>query len=709
MQLFLNPVEKSCPLYLLATANWINSKEENIKLHFSLQPTAAKLMDGSSSITEPLDILNRLGESFNLFGKNEEEKKEVDLWLADAIKLFSTKDFNQLKNSFAKLDSHLKIKSFIVGYQVTLADIMLFCLISEVAIWARYRKDGKESELGIEVSRWWNYLNTFKALSEASSQLKQEGNQLKGKKKDQGKFEIGLDESWKGKVVTRFPPEPSGYLHIGHAKAVMLNQYFAQEYDGKMLIRFDDTNPSKEKQEFEDSILEDLALLDITGCKVSHTSDFFDKILEFAEKLIKNGDAYCDNTPKERMSEERYNGIPSKNRDLSVEENLSLFEEMKLGSKSGLEYCLRAKMSVDNPNKALRDPVIFRCNLTPHQQTGTKYKLYPTYDFACPIVDSLEGVTHTLRTNEYHDRNPQFYWFIEKLGLRKPIIWDYGKVNFIYTLLSKRKLAWFVEQGLVTGWDDPRMPTVRGIRRRGLTVEALREYILMQGASQATVKLEWDKLWSLNKRIIDPIVPRYSALESSNLCKVKVLGMTENYTKKVPKHKKNPDCGEKSVVYSANLYLEQSDVKDLVFDEEVTFMDWGNMIAKKIEKEDSLVTYVEFEMNLEGDFKKTKKKLTWLSQEITVDLKLLDYDFLISKKELDDGDELKDVLTPVTEFVTDAVGDRNLKELKQGDILQIERKGYFICDSNDENGLKLILIPDGRQKSISSKAEKGKK
>jgi len=225
------------------------------------------------------------------------------------------------------------------------------------------------------------------------------------------------------------------------------------------------------------------------------------------------------------MREERGQGIASKRRDATVEENLLRFGEMTKGTKEGVRWCLRAKMSVDNPNKAMRDPVIYRCNLDPHHRTGyapsrltlsqlltpfrSKWKVYPTYDFACPVVDVLEGVTHALRTIEYRDRNPQYHWIIEALGLRAVNIWDFSRLNFVYTLLSKRKLRWFVDEGLVSGWDDPRFPTVRGIRRRGMTVEALTQFMLSQGPSQAIVSLEWDSIWVLNKKIIDPIAPRF--------------------------------------------------------------------------------------------------------------------------------------------------------------------------------------------------------
>ncbi|KAJ2516294.1 glutamate--tRNA ligase, partial [Coemansia sp. RSA 1937] len=209
-----------------------------------------------------------------------------------------------------------------------------------------------------------------------------------------------------GQVITRFPPEPNGFLHIGHAKAALLNEYFARSHNGKLIVRFDDTNPNKEKAEFEESITEDLRLLGIHGDVVTHTSDHFQTIYEYALKMINKGLAYADDTPHETMKEERMNGIASQRRDQSVEENLQRFELMRQGTEEGLTWCLRAKMSVDNPNKAMRDPVIFRCNLTPHHRTGTLWKIYPTYDFCCPIVDSIEGVTHALRSMEYRDRNP---------------------------------------------------------------------------------------------------------------------------------------------------------------------------------------------------------------------------------------------------------------------------------------------------------------
>ena len=266
--------------------------------------------------------------------------------------------------------------------------------------------------------------------------------------------------------MTRFPPEPSGYLHIGHAKAALLNDHFAHEKsNGTLICCFDDTNPSKESQEFQDTILADLGLMKIRPDKVTYSSDYFKHLYDSCVQLLKAGKAYADDTEREQMQAERRHGIASKRRESSIAENLQHFEDMKAGSEEGVNWCVRAKISVNEPNKALRDPVIYRCNLQPHHRTGRTWNVYPSYDLCTPVLDSLEGVTHALRTNEYRDRNPQYAWIQRALGIREVEVCDFARMNFVRTVLSKRKLTKLVEIGAVSGWADPRMPTVRGIVR----------------------------------------------------------------------------------------------------------------------------------------------------------------------------------------------------------------------------------------------------
>jgi glutamyl-tRNA synthetase len=474
-----------------------------------------------------------------------------------------------------------------------------------------------------------------------------------------------------------------------------LNDYFAHElYKGTMLLRFDDTNPSKEKQEFEDSIIEDLALMGIKPDKTSYTSDHLELLHQYCVRIIEEGNAYADDTTQEVMRDQRMNGIASARRDRPVEESLAILKEMMAGTEVGLQNCIRAKMSVDNPNKAMRDPVIYRCNLTPHHRTGTKWKAYPTYDFACPIVDSHEGVTHALRTTEYTDRNPQYEWFLEKLNLRHVYVWDFARMNFIRTFLSKRKLTKLVEAGKVWGWDDPRMPTIRGVRRRGMTVPALRDFILKQGPSRNIVNMDWSMFWNANKKEIDKVAPRHTAVDKKDTVTATIIGGPEKpYTEDKPKHNKNPAVGTKKVAYSNKIILDQEDVKLFKQDEEITLMNWGNAIVRKINGSDP-VTSIELELHLEGDVKKTEKKVTWLSTEgqSLVPATCVDFDYLITKDKLEEEDNWEDFLTPETEFRSEALVDSNLLDVAEGDIIQLERKGYYRVDKAPADGQPAVLF-----------------
>jgi glutamyl-tRNA synthetase len=491
-----------------------------------------------------------------------------------------------------------------------------------------------------------------------------------------------------------------------------LNDFFAHEkYKGTLILRFDDTNPIKEKQEFQDAIVEDLALMDIKADKLSYTSDYFQQLFDYAVKMIKDGTAYADDTLQEKMRDERMNGVASERRDSSVEDNLAHFEEMKKGTVEGLRWCIRAKMSVDDPNKAMRDPVIYRCSPEVHHRTGDTWKIYPTYDFCCPIVDSIEGVTHALRTTEYNDRDAQYQWFIKTLGLRGVYNWGFARLNFVRTLLSKRKLTKIVDSGFVWGWDDPRMPTVRGVRRRGVTIPALREFILKQGPSKNIVNLDWFSFWATNKKYIDPIASRFTAIAESAKVPVTIVGAREGViTEEKDKHAKYTDLGKKKVVFSKNVVIEQEDAASFAQDEEITLMNWGNAIVRNIShsinplaKPSGLktVTGVELELHLQGDVKKTSKKVTWLSTDQNlVPVELVDFDYLITKDKLEEGDELEQFLNPNTENRVKALADCNVAELKVDDVFQFDRKGYFRIDKAFAHGEAAVAfqIPTGRGK-----------
>jgi len=440
--------------------------------------------------------------------------------------------------------------------------------------------------------------------------------------------------------------------------------------------------------------------------KTSYSSDYFQEMYDYCVHIIKIGKAYADDTEQEEMRDQRMKGLPSARRDATVETNLAHLSEMKSGSVEGIKWCIRAKMSVDNPNKAMRDPVIYRCNPQPHHRTGTTWKIYPTYDFCVPILDSLEGVTHALRTNEYRDRNPQYNWFQDVLQLRKVHIWDFARMNFVRTLLSKRKLTKFVDSGLVWGWDDPRFPTIRGIRRRGMTIGALREYILKQGPSRNIVNLDWTLFWATNKKYIDPVAPRYTAINKAQAVTATIKGARATpHTEDKPKHNKNPDLGTKKVAYSQTILIEQDDAQSFALDEEITLMNWGNAIVRHISHTLNplslhTVTSLSLDLNLPGDVKSTSKKITWLATEgqELIPVQMVEFDFLICKDKIEEEENYEDFLTERTEFRTEGVADGNVAGLEVGDVIQFERKGYFRVDRAFAHGEPAVLfgIPTGK-------------
>ncbi|MCJ1398874.1 hypothetical protein MMC11_002075 [Xylographa trunciseda] len=706
----------SIPALLVATL--ANNKDPNASITIDFQD-AETLQSGSK---ESVEFVPKSGDSIHgsenvvsylakMYSRlaidpspaQKERESHITEWLGRTTSLYST-DFKSVEAPMQELDAHLTLRSYLVGYTVTMADFSTWGAIRGNRVAYAAIKKGSM----VNLCRWFRFIEeTNPWVPDAVQSLNQAAHEKKAAKSKEGaSYDIALPDTDKG-VVTRFPPEPSGYLHIGHAKAALLNDYFAHEaYKGTLICRFDDTNPSKEKEEFQDAIVQDLALMGIVPDRTSYSSDYFQEMYDYCLHIIKIGKAYADDTEQMTMRDERMNGIASKRRDESVELNLARLEEMKKGTEEGVKWCIRAKMSVDNPNKAMRDPVIYRCNPTPHHRTASTWKIYPTYDFCVPILDSLEGVTHALRTIEYRDRNPQYDWFQEVLALRKVHIWDFARMNFVRTLLSKRKLTKFVDQGLVMGWDDPRFPTIRGIRRRGMTIGALREYILKQGPSRNIVNLDWTLFWATNKKYIDPIAPRHTAIAQSHAVTATIKGArTAAYTEDKPKHGKNPDLGTKKVAYAPTILIEQEDAQSFAQDEEITLMNWGNAIVRKISHSInplslSTVTGLELDLNLTGDVKTTSKKVTWLATEgqELIPVEMVDFDFLITKDKIEEDENFEDFLTPQTEFRTTGWADCNVANLQMGDVIQFERKGYFRVDKAFQHGEPAVLfaIPTGK-------------
>ncbi|RZC48856.1 hypothetical protein C5167_017274 [Papaver somniferum] len=670
-----------------------------------------------------LRYLGRVSSLPNFYGQNAFESGLIDEWLEYSCVLSVGSEF---ENACKHVDSHLSLRSFLVDHHLSVADIAIWSgLAGSGQRWESLRKSAKKY---MNLIRWFNSIaEEFKELldevlsayvgkrgvekpavikaKETEQNVKATNTETndKGKAASRATFEVDLPDAKVGEVCLRFAPEPSGYLHIGHAKAALLNLYFAQRYNGRIIIRFDDTNPSKESNEFVESLLIDIKTLGIKCDVVTYTSDYFPQLMDMAEKLIREGKAYVDDTPREQMKIERMDGIESQSRSNTPEKNMELWKEMIAGSERGLQCCLRGKLDMQDPNKALRDPVYYRCNPVPHHRIGDKYKIYPTYDFACPFVDAIEGITHALRSSEYHDRNAQYYRILGDMGLRGVQIYEFSRLNMVYTLLSKRKLLWFVVNGKVDGWDDPRFPTVQGIVRRGLKIEALIQFILEQGASKNLNLMEWDKLWTINKKIIDPVCARHTAvLEERRVMLTLIDGPEKPFVRILPRHKKFEGAGTKATTYAKRIWLDNADASLITVGEEITLMDWGNAIIKEIKKDqDGIVTNMTGVLHLEGSVKTTKLKLTWLAEmDELVNLSLVELDHLITKKKLEENEDFVDVLNPCTKKEILAIGDSNIRNLKQGEIIQLERKGYFRCDVpfiRPSKPVVLIAIPDGRQ------------
>jgi glutamyl-tRNA synthetase len=646
---------------------------------------------------------------------------QIDEWCGFSDRI-GTVDGNNDDASLAvlsDLNSHLTLRTFAAAHHVTLADVALWHSVR------RLRADAdafaNKNKL-MHLRRWFAHCNALplvagSATGTAARSVAQTKQRVVTKAGAMGSFDK-IEVSGVA-IVTRFPPEPSGFLHIGHVKAAMLNNAYARSTPGGRLhCRFDDTNPEKEKVEFENAILDDLASIDIRPDTVSHTSDFFGKFIEFAEKFIRDGNAYVDFTPQDAMRDQRRDGVESECRAHSVDENLRLWGEMVEGSTLGLTCVVRAKIDMKCANLAMRDPALYRCKLAPHHRTGSKFKVYPMYDFACPIIDSLEGITHALRSSEYTSRNPLYEWVAEKAGLRVPKIEDFSRLNFEYVLLSKRKLQKLVEMGVVSGWDDPRFPTIRGILRRGIEVSVLREFILAQGASKNNVCMTMDKLWVLNKDALDKFVHRHVALPSANIVPVTLVGgdgvPTGIDIRPVEKHPKRPELGSFASVFASTLWLAADDVALLAENEEVTLIKWGNAVVTAIKRDAAgRAVAVEARLNLSGDVRATKQKLTWLprigdgtpghDQGHLVDVQMHEYGFLITVPTLGEFDDFEKCINRSSELVTRAFGAPSMRALNKGDKIQVMRNGYYRVDApaTSKSPLVLIKIPDGSRSALS--------
>ena len=531
-----------------------------------------------------------------------------------------------------------------------------------------------------------------------------------------------------GRVHTRFPPEPNGYLHIGHAKAIYLDFGLAAEFGGKCNLRFDDTNPSKEETEYVESIQEDIRWLGYEWDHLYYASDYFGQLYEWAIKLIKDGKAYVDDLSADEIREYRGTltepGRNSPSRDRSVEENLDLFERMKKGEFPDGTLTLRAKIDMSSPNLNMRDPVMYRILHTSHHRTGSEWCIYPMYDFAHGQSDSIEQITHSICTLEFEAHRPLYNWYIEQLGIFPSQQYEFDRLNITYTLLSKRKLLKLVQEGYVAGWDDPRMPTLSGMRRRGYTPEAIRNLAGNVSVSKTVNTIQLSLLEHFVREDLNKRAARVMAV-------LRPLKVTiENYPDDLVEEMdaiNNPEdetMGTRKVPFSKVLYIEQDDFREdppkqyfrLAPGREVRLR-YGYFITCKEAIKDERGNVIELRCTYDPatrggnapDGRKVKSTIHWVSAAHSIDFEARLYDNLFMKEnpnEAEEGQDFTANLNPASlEVLTGAKVEPSVKGAAPGSRYQFERLGYF-CVDRDSSERNLVFNRTIGLRDTWSKIEK---
>ncbi len=520
---------------------------------------------------------------------------------------------------------------------------------------------------------------------------------------------------FKPPVVTRFPPEPNGYLHIGHAKSICLNFGIAREFGGRCHLRFDDTNPEKEEEEYVRAIMEDVRWLGFDwGEHLYYASDYYDQLYNWAVQLIKMGKAYVCDLSADEVREYRGTltepGRESPYRNRSVEENLDLFERMRRGEFPEGSRTLRAKIDMASPNLNLRDPVMYRIMKVPHHRTGDKWCVYPTYDWAHGQSDSIEGVTHSICTLEFEDHRPLYDWFLEQLGVHHPRQIEFARLNLTYTVMSKRRLLELVQGGYVSGWDDPRMPTIAGLRRRGYTPESIRMFCERVGVGKAETVVAIELLEDcvredLNKRanrVMAVLKPLKVVIENYPEGKVEELEAVNN--------PEDPSAGTRKVPFSREIYIEEDDFREepppkyyrLAPGREVRlryayFIKCVGVIKDENGKVKELrCTYDPATRGGDApDGRKVKATIHWVSAKHAVDAEVRLYDRLFLKPDPDDvpeGMDWKANLNPNSLVVLKGCKvEPSLRNCRPGDRFQFERQGYFCADIKECTTQRLVF------------------
>ncbi|CZF77521.1 glutamine--tRNA ligase [Grimontia marina] len=503
-------------------------------------------------------------------------------------------------------------------------------------------------------------------------------------------------------VHTRFPPEPNGYLHIGHAKSICLNFGIAQDYQGQCNLRFDDTNPEKENIEFVESIKNDVNWLGFQwDGEVCYSSDYFDRLHGYAVELIEKGLAYVEELSAEEIREYRGTltepGKHSPYRDRSVEENVALFEKMKNGEFAEGKACLRAKIDMASPFMVMRDPVLYRVRFVHHHQTGDKWCIYPMYDFTHCISDAIEGITHSLCTLEFQDNRRLYDWVLENITIEcQPRQYEFSRLNLEYTVMSKRKLSQLVSENLVNGWDDPRMPTISGLRRRGYTPASIREFCKRIGVTKQDNTIEMSSLESCVRDDLNENAPRAMAVLDPIKLVIENYAESKIETLNAPNHPNKPEMGEREIPFSREIWIEAEDFREeankkykrLVLGKEVRLRNAYVVKAERCDKDaDGKITtvYCTYDPETLGkdpsDGRKVKGVIHWVSADAGVEAEFRLYDRLFTQPNPGAADDFAATINPESLKVVNGYVEPSLKVAEAEQGYQFERMGYFCADS----------------------------
>ncbi len=521
-----------------------------------------------------------------------------------------------------------------------------------------------------------------------------------------------LESGKHSQIVTRFPPEPNGYLHVGHVMSICLNFGVADETDGLTFLRFDDTNPGKESEEYVQAIERDVRWLGFSwGDRLSHASDYFDQLYAYAERLIEMGVAYVDSLSAEEIRE--YRGTltePGKNsphRERSVDENMDLFRRMRAGEFADGEHLLRAKIDMASPNMNLRDPALYRIRHVSHQHTGDKWCIYPMYDFAHTMSDAIEGITHSLCTLEFEDHRPLYDWLLDQLQPEhRPRQIEFSRLNLAYAITSKRRLKELVENNSVTGWDDPRMPTIAGLRRRGYPAAALREFVKRGGVTKKDKLIEMGAFENCMRDELGENAPRRMGVLRplkvvlSNYPEDQVEMMTAS------NHPNRPELGTREVPFSGELYIEHDDFLEeaprkffrLKPEGEVRLRNGYIIRCDEVIKNEG-GEVVELRCSYDPDTRsgtgtsdrKVKGTIHWVSAAHALEAEVRLYDRLFSIPDPNSEREFMNALNPNSLTTVQAMLEPSLADLAQGEAVQFERLGYFCLDSMDHSAAAPVL------------------